>query len=262
MAVGEVWVKDDERLALYLAPDELQLAFNFKLTTAAWGADELREAVENSLSTVADTPAPACWVLSNHDVRRHVSRYGDGAVGLGRARAAALLQLALPGAVYLYNGDELGLPNVDDLPESVLQDPVWERSGRTHRGRDGCRVPMPWSGDRPPFGFSTSAETWLPMPATWAPLTVEAQDADAASMLSLYRTALRLRATSPAFEGDSLQWLHGPEDCLVFRRPGGLVCLVNLSGAPVPLPEGRVLLASADVADGSVPVDAAVWLVG
>jgi alpha-glucosidase len=262
MAVGEVWVHDDERLARYLAADELQLAFNFQLVTAPWGATELREAIVSSLDTVAGTPAPACWVLSNHDVHRHVSRYGGGAVGLARARAAVLLQLALPGAVYLYNGDELGLPNVDDLPEEVLQDPVWERSGRTQRGRDGCRVPMPWAGEKPPFGFSPGSETWLPLPEEWVALSVEAQDGDPRSMLSLYRTALRLRATSPEFDGESLQWLQAPADCLAFRRPGGLVCLVNLSVAPVPLPEGRVLLASADVSDGSVPVDAAVWLAG
>jgi alpha-glucosidase len=262
MAVGEVWVHDDERLARYVAADELQLAFNFQLVTAQWGEAGLRDAIESSLATVAGTPAPACWVLSNHDVRRHVSRYGGGDVGVRRARAAALLQLALPGAVYVYNGDELGLPNVDDLPESVLQDPVWERSGRTRRGRDGCRVPMPWSGDEPPFGFSSAAETWLPMPASWRPLSVEAEDADPGSMLSLYRAALRLRASSTAFEGDSLQWLHAPAGCLAFRRPGGLVCLLNLSDVPVPLPEGRVLLASADVSTGTVPVDAAVWLVG
>jgi alpha-glucosidase len=262
MAVGEVWVHDDERLARYVAADELQLAFNFRLVTASWGAAELREAIVNSLETVAGTPAPACWVLSNHDVRRHASRYGDGEVGSRRARAAALLQLALPGAVYLYNGDELGLPNVDDLPDAVLQDPVWERSGRTHRGRDGCRVPMPWSGEQPPFGFSSADDTWLPMPPAWRSLSVEAQDGDPHSMLSLYRSALHLRRTSPALTGNSLQWLHGPADCLVFRRPGGLVCLVNLSAAPVPLPEGRVLLASADVSAGTVPVDAAVWLVG
>jgi alpha-glucosidase len=254
MAVGEVWVHDDERLARYLAPDELQLAFNFKLTTAEWGADELRAAIDDSLQTVAGTPAPACWVLSNHDVRRHVSRYGDGDVGVRRARAAALLQLALPGAVYLYNGD--------DLPEAVLQDPVWERSGRTRRGRDGCRVPMPWSGDRPPFGFSSAEDTWLPVPAAWRSLTVAAEDADPRSMLSLYRAALQVKRASPAFGGGSLQWLHAPAGCLAFRRPGGLVCLLNLSEAPVALPEGRLLLASADVSGGTVPADAAVWLAG
>ena len=262
MAVGEVWLQDDERLALYLRPDELHLAFNFKLVTAEWAPDAIRTAVEDSLATVEGSPAPACWVLSNHDVRRHASRYGDGELGLRRARAAALLQLALPGAAYLYNGDELGLPNVDDLPDEVLQDPVWERSGRTKRGRDGCRIPLPWSGERPPFGFSTSLDTWLPMPTSWRSLTVEAQDGDPQSVLSLYRTALRIRRESPATTGESLQWLHAPDGVLAFRRPGGLVCLVNLSDAPVPLPEGRVLLASADVSSGTVPADAGVWLAG
>jgi alpha-glucosidase len=262
MAVGEVWVSDDDRLAQYLREDELQLAFNFKLLTAEWTADELRDAIIHSLSTVSGTPAPACWVLSNHDRPRHVTRYGGGELGLRRARAAALLQLALPGAVYLYNGDELGLPNVDDLPEEALQDPVWERSGRTKRGRDGCRVPMPWSGTRPSYGFSSSPDTWLPMPLDWAGLTVEAQSSDPASIQSLYRAALALRSGSPAFAGEELQWLPAPEGCLAFRRPGGLVCLLNLTDAPVPLPEGRVLLASSDLGGGTVPADSAVWLQG
>ncbi len=260
MAVGEVWVADDDRLARYIREGELHLAFNFKLLTAEWSLTAVREAIVHSLATVAATPAPACWVLSNHDVRRHVSRYGGGARGLRRARAAALLQLALPGAVYLYNGDELGLPNVDDLPDEVLQDPVWERSGHTRRGRDGCRVPMPWSGDEPPFGFSTTADTWLPMPAGWGGLTVAAQDGDPRSVLSLYRAALALRRSSTAFGAAELTWLPAPEGCLAFRRPGGLVCLVNFSGAAVPLPEGRVLLASTDASGGVLPDDAAVWL--
>jgi alpha-glucosidase len=259
MAVGEVWVHDDERLARYLRPDELQVAFNFNLLLAEWTSAELRSAIEHSLATVAGTPAPACWVLSNHDRPRHVTRYGGGTVGTARARAAALLQLALPGVAYLYNGDELGLPDVD-LPDAVLQDPVWERSGHTERGRDACRVPLPWSGDAPPYGFSTTAGTWLPMPAGWAGLTAVAQAADPGSMLSLYRAALALRSASPAFAGAGLQWVPAPDGCLAFRRPGGLVCLLNVSGAPVPLPEGRVLLASTEVAGGSLPADAAVWL--
>jgi alpha-glucosidase len=259
MAVGEVWVSDDDRLAEYLRPDELHLAFNFKLLTAEWDCDGLRTAIEHSLATVATTPAPACWVLSNHDRPRHVTRYGGGELGTRRARAAALLQLALPGAAYLYNGDELGMPDVD-LPDEVLQDPIWERSGHTERGRDACRVPMPWRGDTPPYGFSASPDTWLPMPSGWAGLTVEAQAADDDSMLSLYRRALALRSSSPLFTGDQLQWLPAPTGCLAFRRPGGLVCLVNLSGAPVPLPEGGVLLTSASVDDGHLPDDAAVWM--
>jgi alpha-glucosidase len=259
MAVGEVWVSDDDRLAQYLRADELQLAFNFKLLTAEWTTDELRQAVTHSLATVEGTPAPACWVLSNHDRPRHVTRYGGGELGLRRARAAALLQLALPGAAYLYNGDELGMPDVD-LPDEVLQDPIWERSGHTERGRDACRVPVPWSGSEPSYGFSARADTWLPMPEGWSGLTVEAQTADPASILSLYRAALALRRSSAALGGEGLEWLPAPDGCLAFRRPGGLVCLVNLSGAPVPLPEGRVLLASDEVGDGAIPDDTAVWL--
>jgi alpha-glucosidase len=259
MAVGEVWVSDDDRLARYLSADELHLAFNFKLLTADWDPEELRTAIESSLATVATTPAPACWVLSNHDRPRHVTRYGGGELGTRRARAAALLQLALPGAAYVYNGDELGMADVD-LPDEALQDPIWERSGHTERGRDGCRVPMPWSGDRPPYGFSTAPQTWLPMPAGWGPLTAAAQAEDCASMLSLYRRALALRHSSASFAGEDLQWLPAPAGCLAFRRSGGLVCFLNVSGAPVPAPEGRVLLASGPVDGGRLPADTAVWL--
>nr|WP_255419359.1 alpha-amylase family glycosyl hydrolase [Geodermatophilus sp. LHW52908] len=198
------------------------------------------------------------WV--SEDRPRHVTRYGGGEVGTRRARAAALLQLALPGVAYLYNGDEFGMPDVE-LPDAALQDPIRERSGRTERGRDACRIPVPWSGTEPPYGFSTSPDTWLPVPERWAALTAEAQAADPRSMLSLYRGALRLR-TSAVASGGSLEWLPAPEGCLAFRRPGGLVCLVNLSGAPVPVPEGEVLLASADVSAGEVGPDVAVWLRG
>jgi alpha-glucosidase len=252
-------VSDDARLAQYLREDELQLAFNFKLLTADWTVSDLRDAVTDSLAAVSGSPAPACWVLSNHDRPRHVTRYGGGELGTRRAKAAALLQLALPGAAYLYNGDELGMPDVD-LPDEALQDPIWERSGHTERGRDACRIPMPWSGSEPSYGFSSQADTWLPMPAGWAALTPEAQAADPASIQSLYRTALTLRASSPAFAGDGLDWVPAPDGCLAFRRPGGLVCLVNLSGAAIPLPEGQVLLASADLGDGTLPHDSAVWL--
>ncbi len=260
MAVGEVWVSDDERLARYLRPDELQLAFNFRLLTAEWTATALRDAVIDSLAAVEGTPAPACWVLSNHDRPRHVTRYGDGVLGTRRARAAALLQLALPGAAYLYNGDELGLPDVE-LPDDALQDPIWFRSGGQERGRDACRIPVPWSGSEPPYGFSSRSDTWLPMPEGWADLTAEAQASDPASMQWLYRAALALRAASSTFAGEALEWLPAPDGCLAFRRCGGLLCLLNVSGTAVPLPEGTVLLASTDLDDGHLPDDAAVWLV-
>jgi alpha-glucosidase len=255
MTVGEVWVSSEERLARYLRPDELHSAFNFRLLTADWEPDSLRAAVVDSLAAVAATPAPACWVLSNHDRPRHVTRYGDGELGTRRARAAALLQLALPGMAFVYNGDELGMPDVD-LPDEALTDPVWTRSGGTERGRDACRIPVPWSGSHPPYGFSAGETTWLPMPEGWADLTAAAQAADPQSMLSLYRAALTLRR---AVAG-GLTWLPAPDGCLSFRREGGLVVLLNLSGAPVPLPAGELLLASAEPVEGALPHDAAAWV--
>ncbi|CAN5380621.1 glycoside hydrolase family 13 protein [soil metagenome] len=258
MAVGELWVRDDERLARYIRPDELHLAFNFRLLEADWEPGQLRAAVEHSLHAVAGTGSPPCWVLSNHDRERHVTRYGDGARGHRRARAAALLQLGLPGVAYLYNGDELGLPNVD-LPDAALQDPVWERSGRTERGRDGERVPLPWGGTRPPYEFSTGRSTWLPMPADWAGLTVQAQLADPDSMLCLYRRGLELRRDHPALSGSGLTWYDGPPGTLAFTRPGGLRFLLNASDRAVPLPAGEVLVSSGPL-DGRLPQDTAVWL--
>ncbi|WP_460866866.1 glycoside hydrolase family 13 protein [Rhodococcus aerolatus] len=260
MAVGEIWVDDDERFSRYVRPDELQLGFNFRLAQVPFEADAVREAVDHSLAAVARVGAPPTWALANHDVVRQVTRYGGGEVGTARARAMLLVELALPGVVYLYNGEELGLPNVE-LPEAVLQDPVWERSGHTERGRDGCRVPVPWEGDAPPFAFSDTPDTWLPVPAEWAPLTVEAQLEDPASTLSLYREALELRSARPAFRGDEVEWYGAPQGCLAFRRRGGgLVCALNASDAPVPLPPGELLLASAPLVDGALPPDAAAWL--
>jgi alpha-glucosidase len=260
-SVGEIWVTDDVRLARYVRPDELHLAFNFRLLEAPWDAAALRSAIDHSIRAMHAVGAPTTWVLSNHDVERHVTRYGDGELGTRRARAAALVQLALPGVAFVYNGDELGLPNVE-LPDEVLQDPVWERSGHTERGRDGARLPLPWGGEKPPYEFTTGPRTWLPMPDGWTDLTVEAQLDDPDSMLSLYRRALELRGGHPAMSGDTVEWYGAPAGCLAFRRPGGIVCALNASPAAVPTPPGQVLLASAPLADDAgLPPDTAVWLV-
>jgi alpha-glucosidase len=260
MAVGEIWVDDPERLRQYVRADELHLAFNFQLVKARWRADEFRDAIDHFAAVIAGTPAPACWVLSNHDVVRHVSRYGEGLVGTRRARAAALLQLALPGVAYVYNGDELGMPNVE-LPDEVLQDPTWKRSGHTMRGRDASRIPLPWTEGEPPYGFSPDGvETWLPMPAGWSPLSVQAQEADPASMLSLYRTAIALRRKHGALAGE-MRWIPAPEGCLAIQRDGGLICFVNFTNHPVPLPDGEILLTSVPLVDGELPGDAAAWLI-
>jgi alpha-glucosidase len=259
MAMGEIWVADDERFARYVRSDELHLAYNSQLLRTPFDAAAVRDAIESSISAVTEVKSTPAWTLSNHDTSRPVTRYGGGAVGRARARAMMLVELALPGAVYLYNGEELGLPDAD-LPDSALQDPVWERSGRTERGRDGGRVPMPWEGGPPGYGF-TGGTPWLPMPAEYAGLTVAEQLEDTDSTLSLVRSALDLRGSHPGFEGRKLEWFGAPEGCLAFRRAGStLVCALNSSAAPVPLPPGDVLLSSGPLEDGQLPPDTAAWL--
>ncbi|MBI5738306.1 MAG: glycoside hydrolase family 13 protein [Mycolicibacterium neoaurum] len=255
VTVGEIWVHGNEQFAKYLRPDELHLGFNFHLVQTDYDAAGIRAAIDNSLDAAALAGAAPTWTLSNHDVPREVSRYGNGAAGLRRARAMALVKLALPGTVFIYNGAELGLPNVE-LPDDVLQDPVWERSGRAERGRDGCRVPLPWSGSAPPFGFSSTPDTWLPIPADWKALTVEAQRDDPDSTLTLYRRAIALRTGRAEFAGDTVEWLGDS----TFRRPGGLVCAFNAGAVPVTLPAGEVLLTSGPLKDGLLPPDTAAWL--
>jgi alpha-glucosidase len=185
--------------------------------------------------------------------------------GTRRARAAALLMLALPGGAYVYQGEELGLPEVEDLPDEARQDPVFEQTGRARRGRDGCRVPLPWSGDRPPYGFSPAGATsppWLPQPTTWADLTVAAQEHDPDSVLTLYRRALQARRDLPALGDGTMQWLPSPAGSLVFARDPGFLCLVNVSADPLPLPDDAAIVLHSGplAADGRVPADTTVWL--
>jgi alpha-glucosidase len=260
MAVGEAWVPDSERLARYVRPDELNLTFNFELVEAAWGAKTFQDAIERSLRAMSGVGAPCTWVLDNHDVNRAATRFGGGEVGVARARAAALMQLSLPGAVYIYNADELGLANVD-LPDDALQDPTWERTGHTERGRDGERVPLPWSGTTPPFGFSSSDTSWLPMPPEWAALTVSAQEGDPDSTLSLYRRALAVRRAEADLREGTFSWLDPAEDCLAYRR-GDVTVVLNAGSVAVPLPAGEVLLASGPLTDGTLPANTSVWLRG
>ncbi|MGW2645449.1 glycoside hydrolase family 13 protein [Streptomyces sp. NPDC001393] len=281
--VAEAWADTPERLAAYVRADGLHTAFNFDFLMASWDPKDLRTVIDDSLAMLGAVGAPATWVLSNHDVMRHASRYGrrsarrwvaneryepegplDLALGTRRARAAALLMLALPGGAYVYQGEELGLPEVEDLPESVLQDPVWERSGHTDRGRDGCRVPIPWSGRSAPYGFSpeaASAAPWLPQPADWAARTVEAQTGDDTSMLELYRSALHRRREHPALGDGTLTWLDAPAGVLAFRRDPGFTCVVNLSTESYPLPDHTaILLTSGPVENGRLGPDQAAWL--
>jgi alpha-glucosidase len=280
--IGELWLQDAARFARFLRPDEMHTAFNLQFLACPWEPDQLRECIDSTLAVHAPVGAPATWVLSNHDVTRHVTRYGradssfefaakkrdippvDLELGTHRARAAALLTLALPGAAYIYQGEELGLPEVEDLPDEVLQDPMFFRSGGTDPGRDGCRVPLPWRAEQPTFGFSpagATADPWLPQPASWREFSADYQAGRSGSMLELYREALRIRRADPALGDGTLHWLDAPTGVLAFARGERFLCAVNLSAAPVELPRhDRVLLQSGPLTDDKLPSDTAVWL--
>jgi alpha-glucosidase len=276
------------RLARYQRPDELHTSFNFAYLEAGWDADRMRTSIDDTIANHAQVGAPPTWVLSNHDVVRHRTRLApvaaDGVIdldrGLRRARAATLFTLALPGSMYLYQGEELGLPEVVDLPDDARQDPAWHRSGGTDGFRDGCRVPIPWYGDGPSYGFGPGEASWLPQPRDWAPLTVESEDGDASSTLELYRHALRVRRAEAALGEGPLEWLEHTPDLLALRRPGtggasDVIAVINLGTQTVRLPAewGTDVLAAStgDVAglavDDSGPVlavggETAVWLRG
>jgi alpha-glucosidase len=281
--IGEIWIPDAMRLARYVGPGELHTVFNFPYLSCPWAAKQLREVIDNTLALNAPVGAPATWVLSNHDVDRIVSRYGradtafslqqrayfhsfpvDLELGTRRARAAALLTMALPGSVYVYQGEELGLWEVQDIPDELRQDPIWRRTGGADPGRDGCRVPLPWSGEEPPFGFSpagATSEPWLPQPKEWRDLTVVAEAASPAAMLELYRAALHIRRAEPALGDGAMSWLPSAEGVLAFDRGSSVRCVTNLSRQPVELPaHAAVILASGPLDGGLLPPDTSVWL--
>jgi alpha-glucosidase len=277
--IGEVWLPDVERTTRYLRPGELQTVFNFDFLRCPWDPAALRAVIDATLASHAEVGAPATWVLSNHDVIRNVTRYGradtsfdrpghrigeptDLVLGTRRARAAALLSLSLPGAAYVYQGEELGLWEVEDIPAEDRQDPMWQRSGHVNLGRDGCRVPLPWSGGQPPFGFAgTGIRTWLPQPAGWAQLTVESETADPDSMLSLYRHALRARHAEPAFTTDAFTWLPAPPGVLCYRRGTDVTVVINVSAEAAELPPYEAILAASHPVTGDVlPPGTGVWL--
>ena len=278
--VGEIWLPDIERFAKYLRPDELHMAFNFDFMARPWDAANLRASIDATLAAHAPVGAPSTWVLSNHDVTRPVTRYGredssfafaakrfgtptDLELGTKRARAAALLTAALPGSLYIYQGDELGLPEAEDIPAGLIQDPMHFRSQGVDPGRDGCRVPLPWRGTAAGFGFGPegAAQPWLPQPESWARLTVEEQESDQGSMLWLYREALRIRRRIPAMTEGDFAWVDAGDGVLSFSRGTGFLCVINLSSAPIELPEhDSILLSSTQLVSGRLPPDSCVWL--
>ncbi len=296
---AEAWVDPLSRLAKWVRPDEMHQAFNFAYLETPWQAGPLRRVIDDSLSAFGGVGAPSTWVLSNHDVVRHSTRLaltepnpqgvgvgpltpgiGDPAVGLRRARAATALMLALPGSAYLYQGEELGLPEVIDLADDARQDPTWFRTNGERYGRDGCRVPIPWEADAPSYGFGPADASWLPQPAWWGEFARDRQQGVAGSTLSLYQSALRLRRELGLATGE-LEWVAtadapgeaavGGSAVLAFRN-GELLVVANTGDATVSLAEvlpgelgaaaaaAQPLLASGDVARGILPADTTVWL--
>ncbi|MBM6399080.1 glycoside hydrolase family 13 protein [Phycicoccus sonneratiae] len=279
---AEAWVKPETRLARYVRGDEMHQAFNFDFLDTHWDAAALTAVVESSLRSNDAVGAPTTWVLSNHDVVRHATRFGldqdqprtngiratdpqpDAALGLRRARAATALMLALPGGAYLYQGEELGLPEHTTMPDDVRQDPTYLRTDGEIAGRDGCRVPVPWVKDAPSLGFGPGDSPWLPQPEAYADLAVDQQEGVEGSTLELYRTLLSLRR-SLRLGARALAWdaLAGPQ-VVAFRATADdgdeLLVVTNTGGEPVTLPAGEVLVSSAPLDGGLLPGDTTAWV--
>jgi alpha-glucosidase len=278
---AEAFVEPLSKMAQRVRPDEMLQAFNFPYLVTRWVPEKLRTVIYDSLEASHAVGAPSTWVLSNHDQVRHATRLAldpstmtadritgigpktepkpDRAEGLRRARGASTLMLSLPGSAYLYQGEELGLPEAIDIPDADRQDPTFRRTNGESYGRDGCRVPIPWEADKPAYGFGPSAQTWLPQPAEYREYSRDLQEGAAGSTLELYRTLLRLRREFELGTG-TFEWLPGyPSEVLALRN-NGIRVYFNMSDAPIALSDGEVLVASADVSARELPASAAAWI--
>ena len=275
---AEAWVDPLTRAALWVRPDEMHQAFNFAYLETGWDAPALRTVIDASIQAFGAVGAPSTWVLSNHDVVRHATRLAltgdnpqghgigptstgipDRAFALRRGRAATTLMLALPGSSYLYQGEELGLPEDVDLPDSARQDPTWFRTKGERYGRDGCRVPIPWEAHAPSFGFGPTTASWLPQPAIWAEYARDIEERDASATLALYKELLRLRREHDLALGE-LEWIEGLGAAIVAFRSGGIRVIANTGSDAIELPDGDILVASEQVTGRTLPGDTTVWL--
>jgi alpha-glucosidase len=287
LTVAEAWVNPPSRVARYARPGELCTVFNFDFMSCRWSATEMKDSIDRSIDGLAQVGASPTWVLNNHDAVRSVDRFDLGLIagrggttrerlgnpnsldlerGLRRARAGALLMLALPGNACIYQGEELGLPEVRDIPKDRIQDPIWRLSEFKDRGRDGCRVPLPWEASpQGGYGFSsdsnvTPKSTWLPQPDGWANLAVGVQVSQPESTFSLYQNALKLRRELSSANDVGLCWRSATDDQLFFQRSAQFASFTTF-GVPASLPEGwRALLSSAQLEGDSIPADCTVWM--
>jgi alpha-glucosidase len=286
MAVAEAWVSPAARIARYVRADELQNSFNFEMLTTLWNASEIKAKIDNSMAALVEVGAPPSWVFNNHDVVRSIDRLDLGLTNNGestftrqgdpakfniargtlRAKSATLMTLALPGGTYLYQGEELGLPEVRDIPEDRLTDPRWKMSGYKDRGRDGCRVPLPWKTDQAGgFGFSTNEmleldQAWLPQSPWMGNFSAESQAGVAGSTLTMYRQVIALRKLEEGLGDGPMAWVEAGKDVVAFSRPGNFACYINF-GAAIEIPAGaKVLISSGPLEGNLLPTDTAVWL--
>ncbi|MEU6419610.1 glycoside hydrolase family 13 protein [Streptomyces spiralis] len=273
---GEIWLPP-KQVAPWLRPDEMHQVFNFGYLESGWNAMNIRRVIRATLAANGEVGATTTWVLSNHDVVRHATRFGyppggprlfgvrasdpqpDAELGLRRARAATLCMLALPGSAYLYQGEELGLPDHTTMDDDFRQDPAWFRSGGAQAGRDGCRIPLPWEADQPALGFNRTGKTWLPQPEPYAKFARSVQKGDPGSTLELYRSALALRRRMALGSGD-LAWLDLGDDSVLAFHNGPLLSVTNMGNSHIKLPTGDVVLASSPLDGDVIAADQTVWL--
>lgn len=286
MAVAEAWVSPAERIARYVRSDELQNSFNFEMLTTLWKPDVIKKKIETSITALQEVGAPPSWVFNNHDVVRSIDRLDLGLTNHGdttfsrqgdvtklnisrgtlRALSATLMTLSLPGGTYLYQGEEIGLPEVRDIPEDRLTDPRWKMSEFKDRGRDGCRVPLPWKTDSAGgFGFSSNAamtceQLWLPQSSWMGKYSVQSQEGVEGSTLSIYQNALAIRKQEPGLGDGPMEWIEAGKDVVAYSRPGKFACYINF-GSAIEIPTGsKVLISSGPLQGNSIPTDTAVWL--
>ena len=274
---GEAWLPTLKKTALWVRPDEMHQTFNFPYLMTEWDAAALRAVIRDSLDAFGEVGAPSTWVLSNHDVIRHASRLaltadspqGDGigpkskgkpdpVVGLSRGRAATTVMLSLPGSAYVYQGEELGLPEAMEIPDEFRQDPTWFRTNGERYGRDGCRVPLPWTASGAAFGFNDTGASWLPQPAEWAGFARDAEEQDPTSTLNLYKALLAERRARALGSG-SLVWDDVDPAAVAFHR-GDLHVVANLGAEPIELGEGvTFVIQSEPFAGTALPPNTAAW---
>ena len=262
MTVAEAFVYPSSRAARYVREGELHQVFNFNFMMLGWDAAAMKASIERTLAELAEVKAPATWVLGNHDTSRVVTRIG----GARKARALAMLIHALPGGVYIYQGEELGLPSAD-LPDSARQDPAFIRSGGSDKGRDECRVPIPWDSTLPNYGYGTGTP-WLPQPMDWAQYAMDTEAKDPGSSWALYKKSLSLRHSHPALGGEGVPiWIDAPVGVMHFTREPGLEVVVNTTDVDqsVSVAGNSILLESvigSSLTDGRLTIVAntTIWL--